>query len=1027
VISPSGRARALLSSALIGVLAATAVVSLSGAALAEEAAMPPAATVTETVVETPVVTATPLPSEDQDAPAVIVDDSEVGDTAPDTGPDAPEVADTAGAVPAPASTHILEIPVPVITSPPVGTVSLDSVFTVSGTVEASALDLSVTVVADSDVPSFLGFCSVSIPADETAWSCDLDLGTFEGDVVLTASAREDFAESLFGDDSDPIDMTIDSGAESLFTNYLNFSNTFSSQTFLFEGTGPANGNVLVKSYYYPYVPSSAGEQTVDVCTAQISAGGVWQCTGGPLPNGGASYYDYAYFEIFTYDYFGVQVNVNGDDEIGGDVVPAPPTLDYTLTPAGAQVAATGGDGALIAVELYATEDNGEGYNFSLEEQCGDTVGEGGGFGVESAGFVPASITISCAFTGLQPGVWNIYYAQEIDGVESNWTDDYILIPETPTMSGAGVNADRTVRFSGTGTPGYRAQVLRGVSTTPLCTATVLGNGEWLCTATPPAGGAQFSAVQQSVGFEPVGGVPYADAYDGVSARSAARTVVVPAAPAPAAPPVTQLPPPPQQAPPTPGTVQVTGLPSNAPVGAEFDVVGTTECIEPLVCDVDVDIFSTPQRLGSTVTDPEGAFALRVAVPQDFEPGDHTIVVTVTPRGGIPFTVSQPIVVERAVVEPASVDDSPAVDETEVGSGADSGSGVGGDASGGDRQSPAAPSALTDAIPTLVEIFRNPIVTITAGGLALAILLLVAFPTELLNSTLSANTRRFGRGFAALERGVDRVTDWFAAVTRTRAAAAAVLIVITSVIFGFMDPSFGFDAVSVRLTLALAIGLFFVTYVSSWISGAIIWRVWRFETSIGLQPAALVFALIGVVIARLLEFSPGFLIGLVIGLEIVTRVGAPHRVRAVLTQLGVMVGISVLAWVGYSILSATTMGDRDWVTALAIDTFAAATAEGLTAAAVAILPLGFLEGREIFQRSKALWIGAFLVTATLFALLVLPTEDGIDDISNVGTWLVVLVAFAVVTLSLWAVLHYTNPDRHTSDEDEGARETEAAER
>ena len=68
------------------------------------------------------------------------------------------------------------------------------------------------------------------------------------------------------------------------------------------------------------------------------------------------------------------------------------------------------------------------------------------------------------------------------------------------------------------------------------------------------------------------------------------------------------------------------------------------------------------------------------------------------------------------------------------------------------------------------------------------------------------------------------------------------------------------------------------------------------------------------------------------------------------------------------------------------------------------------------------MGAFLVTATLFSLLVLPTEDGIDEISNVGTWFVVLVAFAVVTLALWAVLHYTNPDRHADDdgaEPEGA--------
>jgi hypothetical protein len=63
------------------------------------------------------------------------------------------------------------------------------------------------------------------------------------------------------------------------------------------------------------------------------------------------------------------------------------------------------------------------------------------------------------------------------------------------------------------------------------------------------------------------------------------------------------------------------------------------------------------------------------------------------------------------------------------------------------------------------------VIIASGGLALAILLLIAFPAELLNSTLASNTRRMGRWYAAVENGVDRATEWFASVTRTRALAA----------------------------------------------------------------------------------------------------------------------------------------------------------------------------------------------------------------------------------------------------------------
>ena len=704
--------------------------------------------------------------------------------------------------------------------------------------------------------------------------------------------------------------------------------------------------------------------------------------------------------------------------ISPGVVPPPPTMTYEFGAASVGVTAEGLEGSRVGVEVYDVEPDGEGgYSFGFPvASCGDAPeGEGGGgFEPESAPLSPATVE-ECVFDDLEPGIWNFYAVQSYYFEQSEYQDDFVLIPEVPTFSAAPGSNGR-VLASGEGETGFRVLV-RELGGPGACSAIVDTEGAWSCSFSGASGRTLVRAQQQSQGFVADPGFYYeglGDSFDGFSAYTAPVEVVVAGPAASPAP----IPTPTPAVTPAPFSWTLEGFDGqNLRPGQQLSLSARGL---PPGTSVTIQIFSTPRTLGTSVADASGLFALDVVVPEDLEPGEHTLVATATPPGGTPSQISTPVMVDPAL-DPAGEPLEESVDDGAE-ENAGSGEGAGGASGSIARDDPAAPSELTEAIPTAAEIFRNPIVTVTAGGLALAILLLVAFPTELLNSTLSANTRRFGRGFAAFERGVDRVTDWFAAVTRTRAAAAAILIVVTSVIFGFMDPSFGFDAVSLRLTLALAIGLFLVTYVSSWISGAIIWRAWRIETSIGLQPAALVFALIGVVIARLLEFSPGFLIGLVIGLEIVTRVGAPHRVRAVLTQLGVMVGISVLAWVGYSILTDATAGDLDWVTALALDSLAAATAEGLTAAAVAILPLGFLEGREIFQRSKVLWVGAFLVTATLFSLLVLPTEDGIDEISNVGTWFVVLVAFAVVTLALWAVLHYTNPDRHADDdgaEPEGA--------
>jgi hypothetical protein len=67
--------------------------------------------------------------------------------------------------------------------------------------------------------------------------------------------------------------------------------------------------------------------------------------------------------------------------------------------------------------------------------------------------------------------------------------------------------------------------------------------------------------------------------------------------------------------------------------------------------IDVDLFSDPVRLGSTITDALGAFRLVVTIPADTPAGIHTIVITGpagVPRLELPFTVTLASVVSGLV-------------------------------------------------------------------------------------------------------------------------------------------------------------------------------------------------------------------------------------------------------------------------------------------------------------------------------------------------------------------------------------------
>ncbi len=888
---------------------------------------------------------------------------------------------------------------PSITTPVDEFRTVDTTVTVSGDLP-DTIDQVVTVTARLDGAVVPG-CSVVVPYFDTTYSCDVTVsgpGVYE----LTATSYEQAdVDQVPSPVSNSVTVIVGSTDTVQFTNYTSFSNAWSSRTVTLSGTGPAFGAVAIDVDYN--LGDGGGTQTALLCTdTVIPATGEWSCT-GTSPEWG-----YVYFVGYGTTVVGLEtVPGSYDDEIGGDMVPLAPVSSYVLGPASIQITTQGLPTAGVYTEVYQVEiAEGEGYFYGPPvAYC--PVDEGPN---------PVSAIETCNYSALEPGVWNFYSAQVEAGFESAFRDDYVMIPTQPGPLSAVVQPDRSVVFSGTGAPGYRV-IVRGAGGNDVCSSLVGGGGAWQCTASLAAGTASYRAIQQSVGFiASPSGEGVADlSLNGFSTYTAARSVTVPAAPV--------------VVPPSPAAVVPTPLPwalegyDGEPLtpGQRLSLAATGL---PAGTAVVVEIRSTPQVIGTTVADALGAFALDVTIPTDLEPGDHTLVAIATPPGGVASPVVIPVsVVAAPVIDPAKESvESIAPEKTDVaatGEGA-AGSGL------VDRSDPAAPSAISDSIPTIDRIFRTPLLAITAGGIALAILLLVAFPAELLNSTLAENTRRLGRWYAAIEGRFDRATEWFASVTRTRALAAAILVVLTSLIFGFVDPDYGFDPVSLRMTISLAIGLFIITYGASWISGAIIERVWDIPTRVGLQPAALVFAVLGVIVARLLEFSPGFLVGLVIGLDLLTRVGAPHRVRAVITNIGVMVGLALLAWVGFSIVSGLATGEPSVLSLLVSDALVATTSEGLTAALAALMPLGFLQGHEIFRRSKLLWAAVFTAVAVLFALIVLPTASGDQgDVADVGFWMLIMVIFAVVTLTLWAVLHFTG--RNQADDDEPAEQPVGAAR
>jgi Na+/melibiose symporter-like transporter len=76
--------------------------------------------------------------------------------------------------------------------------------------------------------------------------------------------------------------------------------------------------------------------------------------------------------------------------------------------------------------------------------------------------------------------------------------------------------------------------------------------------------------------------------------------------------------------------------------------------------------------------------------------------------------------------------------------------------------------------------------------------------------------------------------------------------------------------------------------------------------------------------------------------------------------------------------------------------------------VAILPVTFLEGRDLFTEAKRRWFALAIPASIAFALIVLPTvTTATGPKQPIGLWIGVLVVFSLLVGAVWLTFRIIN--------------------
>lgn len=302
------------------------------------------------------------------------------------------------------------------------------------------------------------------------------------------------------------------------------------------------------------------------------------------------------------------------------------------------------------------------------------------------------------------------------------------------------------------------------------------------------------------------------------------------------------------------------------------------------------------------------------------------------------------------------------DGVEAAAGPTSGSGDADSSPGGAHR-----SDLVEAVPDPSDISWSPGHVAANLLLTLLLIMLVALPAELINSTLEEHYERVNRPL----RGVQ---TWLAAVEEAlKSVPNGVLVVVFAafgaLVAGQLDPHFGFNATSAVLFAALMLAFVAITGLLELARVPFLNRRagQKQEHHVRLYPLVLILGVAFVALSRVVDFQPGYVFGITCGLLLAEEVDEDEEARSLAFAGGLLLLAAVVAWLLWLPFVDTVQGSSPGLGALFADAFLATLwMSCLQAVLFGYAPLEALDGKIVQRWSFAAW--ALLCGTATFLLL-----------------------------------------------------------
>ncbi|MGC8466058.1 MAG: FGLLP motif-containing membrane protein [Acidimicrobiales bacterium] len=335
------------------------------------------------------------------------------------------------------------------------------------------------------------------------------------------------------------------------------------------------------------------------------------------------------------------------------------------------------------------------------------------------------------------------------------------------------------------------------------------------------------------------------------------------------------------------------------------------------------------------------------------------------------------------------------------------------------------SGLDTSVLLPSQISFSPKALAKSAAVAAIAIPFIAFPTEVLNATLEEHEDDLLALRRRLRRKKNRTEAEVQESRRKNNIKLTAVLVLSALLYGLLDPRFTFNESSLITFLGLLLGLAIITFATD-LPAALYLRKKDPEAVVQghVLPGALGIAALCVVISRALHFEPGYLYGLVAGLQVVNkvRISEEDSGRAQLWSFGTMLCVSIIAWILRQPLSSLAGSDHVSFLVAGIDaTLVSVFIAGVQGALISLLPLKFLPGRDLYRWNRPAWAVLFAVTVFAFVHLLLGQGSSyVGTIAGVSAAVVFSAIFVILTLGTWVFFYFYDQkrERDASESSEG---------